>query len=442
MMSRFFCLSVLLFSGVALAAADEYNYDESKIPDYTLPDPLVMENGKKVEITAAWKVRRDEILGLFEEHVYGKASLGRPEKMRFVEGEKYDDFLGGKATLQEIRILLFGDVKGPHLDLLVIAPKEIPEGGVPAFVALNFSGNHSIHPDKRITITDSWMRASGEDKKEGRVLDNKAQEKSRGFKEHRWAVEKIIDAGMALATFYYGDIDPDFDDGFENGIHAVTGKPAKNEWGSIGSWAWACSRVLDYLETNEAIDSKKVGVFGHSRLGKTALWAGATDQRFALTISNNSGCGGAALSRRHFGETVQRINTSFPHWFCDNFEKYNENEAALPVDQHQLISLIAPRPVYIASAEGDEWADPRGEFLSALHADPVYRLTGTDGLAGAKEYPSVNSPVGGTIRYHVRTGKHDVTDYDWEQYIKAMRELVVEKKEEIRAPGEPPTILR
>ncbi len=437
-----YLIATLIFSTPLIAGPAGYNYDESKVPEYTLPDPLVMENGKKVEIAAAWKVRRDEILGLFEEHVYGKAPIGRPEKLRFVEGEKFDDFLGGKATLQHVRILLFGDENGPHLDLLVIAPKNVPEGGVPAFVALNFSGNHSVHSDKRIPIPDSWMRSSSDDKKAGYVKDNRAQEAGRGFKKNRWAVEKIIDSGMALATFYYGDVDPDFDDNFENGIHAVTGKPAAGEWGSIGSWAWGCSRALDYLETNDSVDAKKAAVFGHSRLGKTSLWAGATDQRFALSISNNSGCGGAALSRRHFGETVERINTSFPHWFCDNFVKYNENEGELPVDQHQLISLIAPRPVYIASAEGDEWADPKGEFLSALHADPVYRLTGTEGLAGAKEHPAVNTPVGGVIRYHVRTGKHDVTDYDWEQYIKAMKDLVVNKKDEIRAPGEAPTILR
>ena len=396
----------------------EPNYDEAKIPSYTLPDPLVTESGQEVTDAATWnKVRRPEILEQFTQQVYGRAPAPCPISSKLVS--RVEDALGGKAIRREIDVFFGPDEKAQSMRLLIYTPKTSEK--VPAFLGLNFQGNHSVDPDPTISLNQNWVRD-----REGTTQNHRATEAARGTAASRWPVEMIIDRGYGLVTIYYGDIDPDFDDGFENGIHGqfkseTDSIPAGEKWGSIAAWAYGLSRALDYLQQDSMIDGSRVAVIGHSRLGKTSLWAGATDPRFKLVISNDSGCGGAALSRRAIGETIGRINTSFPHWFSDNYLQYNENEDACPVDQHQLIALIAPRAVYVASATEDNWADPKGEFLACVHADPVFRLLGTDGMGGSEpptDMVAPDTPIkSGKIGYHLRTGGHDLTSYDWAQYL-------------------------
>jgi len=404
------CL-MICFNGSPLAAQEFVaNYDESKVPAYTLPDPLVFNNGDKVRNETDWVRRRAEILKLFENEVYGISPAWKG-KIIPVELSSETDALGGTAIRKEIQLILKNGSRELSMVMLLYLPKS--SGPVPVFLGYNFGGNHSVTDETGILVTPSWMRNNA-----GNVVTgNRASEAGRGRAASAWQVKELISRGYGLATIYYGDVDPDFDDGFKNGVHGLYDvQPDASSWGSIAGWAWGLSRAMDYIETLPAIDAKKVIVMGHSRLGKTALWAGATDKRFAIVISNNSGCGGAALSRRAYGETVGRINSAFPHWFCDNFNKYNAKEETLPVDQHQLLALIAPRPVYVASAEDDQWADPKGEFLSCVAASPVYELLGTIGFPGVN-MPAVNSPVAGTVGYHIRTGGHAVTLYDWTQYL-------------------------
>lgn len=388
------------------------NYDEALIPDYTLPDPLVSLSGAHVTDVDTWRtVRRPEILASYEQHVFGETPKGPFETS--TEVLSAEPALAGVAIRKEVRVQLTADPAGPAFIILLYLPNSA-SGPTPTFLALNFYGNASVHADPDITLSAEWMRQNDD----FGIVDNRATEATRGARSSRWPVERILERGYGLATLYYGDIDPDYDDGFENGVHPyfndVVGGP--NSWSSIGAWSWGLSRAMDYLVTDADVDPDQVMVMGHSRLGKAALWAGAQDERFAIVISNDSGAGGAALSRRAYGETVARINDVFPHWFNPVFKRYGENESELPVDQHMLLSLVAPRPLYVASAIEDRWADPRGEFLSARHAGPVYQLFGEDPLP-VEEWPDVGTPVMGTVGYHVRAGGHDVLPYDWERFM-------------------------
>jgi hypothetical protein len=406
-----------IFSGASAQTKKTFvpNYEESKVPAFTLPNPLQTFEEAPIRTIKQWEaVGRPELLEFFTQQVYGAI----PGKLGITSWELIEqsrDALAGKARRKQVKLHFEQNGRSLDCHILIYLPKTTQP--TPVFLGYNFYGNHTVTTDTMVYIPQAWSRNNTN----FGVDDHKLTPKSRGVRVNRWAIEEIIKAGFGLVTVYYGAIDPDRDN-FQDGVHPFFYKdgqkqPAENEWGAISAWAWGLSRVMDYLEEDQDVDSGKVIVIGHSRLGKTALWAGATDQRFAGVISNNSGCGGAALSKRKYGETISRINDQFPHWFCKNFHGYSKNEEALPVDQHELIALIAPRPVYVASAVNDQWADPKGEFLSAYHAGPVYGLYGKKGIPTA-EMPGLDTPIHNTIAYHIRTGGHDVKEYDWKQYIK------------------------
>lgn len=411
-----YVLSGLLIAAAAGAQHPGANYDEAKVPKYTLPDPLVLSSGERVRDAATWrKQRRPELLALFASNVYGR-TMGKPDQVSFEVSSIDKAALGGNAVRKQVTAYFNANKGRPHMDILIYLPANAPKP-VPLFLGLNFQGNHAVNADPGIKLGEVWERAKGA----AAPVHHMATEASRGATASRWQVEKVLARGYGLATIYYGDIEPDFPGRIGDGIRPLFFKPgqsepAPDEWGAIGAWAWGLSRALDYLERDKDVDAKRVAVIGHSRLGKTALWAGAQDERFAMVVSNCSGEGGAALARRKFGERTQDLNTHFPHWFCGNYRKFNGREEDLPVDQHMLISLIAPRPVYVASAEQDLWADPHGEFLSAVAAGPVYRLFGKKGLETGR-MPGIHQPIMNTIGYHIRAGKHDITAYDWDRYL-------------------------
>ncbi|MCE1198762.1 MAG: hypothetical protein LWW85_07325 [Marinilabiliales bacterium] len=386
------------------------NYDEAAMPAFTLPDPLVFANGSKVKDAGAWEKRRAELIQLFASEEYGFTPEGKV-KMEARKVSEVQDACQGKAIRQELDLTLSREGKSVTLQLLVVLPKTSHR--VPVFLAYNFNGNHTVTEAPGVRVASSWVRNFPE----MGITDNHSNESLRGSDTKSWPLDSIVARGYGVVTLYYGDVDPDFDDGFKNGVHPLFGGVRdSSSWGSIAAWAWALSRITDYLVTDKRIDHNKIIVLGHSRLGKTALWAGANDKRFAIVVSNESGMGGAALSKRIYGETAWRINTSFPHWFCTRFRNYNNNEGALAFDQHELLALIAPRPLYVCSAEGDKWSDPKGEFLSCVYASPVYELLGKPGV-GTDKMPELHHPVGGTIGYHIRAGSHGILLYDWERFM-------------------------
>lgn len=387
---------------------------------YLPPLPELVPDGasRTVEDVYWIKERRPWIIERFSNLVYGRFP-GAAFQLTFNNIGSAVCELDPNTMMRQVQIVVETAMGSHTMGLLLFLPKQAV-GPVPVFIGLNFHGNHTVHPDTRIQLPQLWVRNNDE----VGVGDNKANTSGRGSMSRRWPIEAIINHGFGLATLYCGDAAPDHEDIWQSGVarlfrNVETPRPA-NDWGAIGVWAWALQRGMDYLQKQPEVDPGRIAVIGHSRLGKAALWAGATDERFAVTISNNSGCGGAALSRRRMGETIRRINETFPHWFCPAFHQFNDGEDRSPVDQHMLIALMAPRPVYIASASKDLWADPGGEFLAAREASPAYEIFGRKGL-GLREMPACSTSVGDCIGYHIRQGSHDLLVEDWNHFLQFIK---------------------
>jgi hypothetical protein len=391
------------------------NYDESKVGVYTLPDPLKLQNGKSVRDGKTWnQKRRPEILEMFATQQFGRAP-GRPGEESFDVFEKSALALGGKAIRRQVTIHFAKDNNWPKIHLVMYLPAAAKKP-VPMLLSISFSAISR-------TVDDPGLQ-------EGEVWDAKTNMRIPASQARSFGhipVAQVLDAGFGVATFYYGDVEPDYPEGFSNGIRvhylkAGQSQPDPDQWGAIAAWAWGMSRVQDYLETDKDIDARQVAIHGVSRLGKTVLWAGANDPRFAAVIASCSGEGGAALSRRDYGETVAHLvaPTRFPYQFAINYQKYGQHVDQLPMDAHMLIALIAPRPILLQTGNTDFWSDPKGEFLAAVAAGPVYKLLGKDGL-DTDVWPAAKEPILHDIGYYMHEGGHGMVPSDWDIYIQFLK---------------------
>lgn len=409
-----FALCTLLASHVA---ARPPNYDESKVAPYTLPDPLAFSDGTKLTSPDQWPKRRAEILSVFENQMYGL--IPPPPAVMRLEVLESCDILDGRATRKQIRMWFRKDNSGPKIDWILFIPKGATEP-VPAYIGLNYYGNQELDPDPAIRVTEGWLR----DDAKHFIAGHRASEKSRGLsaradETQTWPFKTLVRRGYALATACYGDIAPDDKALYTNGVHVLFAPSTPgvgNNTTAIAAWAWGLMRGMDMLEREPAIDSHRVAAIGCSRLAKTALLAGAEDERFAVVIPNQTGGGGVPLAKRDYGENVSTQNQMFPHWFCGNYRQYSDNEAALPFDQHLLLAACAPRRLYVSSFPG-KWFDPYGEFLSMKAAEPVWTFLGLPGLP-ATEWPPEMSPAMSThLAYHRRPFEHGIAAYDWQCYL-------------------------
>ena len=375
----------------ALKTGHISNYDESKVPPYTLPDPLVMADGKRVTDAQTWRTkRRPEILRAYQTEIYGRIPANTP-KVTWEVVESDPAAKGNTATMRRVVGRIGAAADAPRVTMMIYTPSKAAKP-VPLILMINFGGGPSVEGKPPMQFNDPPV-----------------------------AVD-ILSRGWGYAMVGYQDIQPDRLNTFNQGVIGLSlppgqQQPKPDEWGTISAWSWGLSRIIDYFETDKLVDAKKIAVQGHSRLGKTVLWASAMDERIAAVFSSCSGEMGAALARRDWGETVDDMAQNFSYQFAGNFQKYAGHWNDMPVDAHMLIALSAPRPVFITGGTQDQWADPVGEFKAGVAAGPVYKLLGKNDL-GTTELPPLDTPLTkGDIGWHYHTGGHMASAADWKAFL-------------------------
>jgi hypothetical protein len=422
-----FLLSALFFIYSAASAQKEpnrivagipVNYNEDSVGVYTLPDALLLINGKKVNSVDDWvKKRRPEIIKLVEENQFGKMPP-RPQEMSFNVFDKGTLVLGGKAIRKQVTVYFTRDTSKNKMDILIYLPANSTKP-VPVLLNISFTANKNMVDDPGVKDGEVWT-------KEGKKIPAQG-----GGNFGKLKVDTFITQGIGIATVYYGDIEPDFAGGIPYGIignYLKPGmqQPAADEWGTISAWAWGLSRAMDYFETDKSINAKRIGLFGISRLGKTVLWAGAYDTRFALVIASCSGEGGAAIARRNYGETLKHMShpTRYFYQFCANYQKYADSVDKFPVDANMLVALMAPRPLLLQTGDQDFWSDPKGEFLAAIAATPVYNLFGKQGIQTTAMPAAGVQANNNTLGYYMHTGGHGTIPSDWPVFLEYLKKYL------------------
>jgi hypothetical protein len=388
----------------ALKTGHVSNYDEAKVPPYTLPDPLVASDGGPVRDAQTWRTRRrPEIVGLYETQIYGRVPANVP-KVAWEVVQSDPAARGGLAVSKRVVGRMGEAPEGPRINLTMYTPARAA-GPVPLILLVNFGGGAGAR--------GAAQPAAGAGAVPGRGAPGAGEP---------LVASDILARGWGYATVGYQDIQPDRANSWNQGVIGLTLQPGQvqpgpDEWGTISAWAWGISRIVDYLETDPSVNAKQIALHGHSRLGKTVLWAAARDERIAAVFSSCAGEMGSALSRRDWGETVDDMAQNFGWQFAGNFQKWTGRWNDMPVDAHMLIALSAPRPVFITAGTTDQWADPVGEFLATVAAGPVYRLLGRKDL-GVSALPPLDVPVtDGDLGWHYHTGGHTATPADWAAFL-------------------------